>query len=217
MIRNFANGSKYKPQTSKSSTSTTSTNSGSSNDLVNSINTRIPSTRNSLFDYGNKNKPLTPTTTKIHKSSSEYIQKDSISNSTQLTDYTKQDNSTGSTISNLVNRNINLPLMSNANESNSNEEKSIEKQDDFQSSHINEFGSDLKIDPYLTLSQDDYKEHKSAILHCKFSPDGKYIASVDVDGLIKSKSIFFLIFRYKKVSLIILVYQHTYTNNRDVS
>jgi hypothetical protein len=43
-------------------------------------------------------------------------------------------------------------------------------------------------EPYLTLSQEDYTEHKSPILQCKFSKDGKYIASVDSNSLIKSKS-----------------------------
>ena len=42
-------------------------------------------------------------------------------------------------------------------------------------------------EPYLLLSQEDYTEHKSAILHCKFSKDGKYVASVDCNSLIKSK------------------------------
>ena len=40
--------------------------------------------------------------------------------------------------------------------------------------------------PYLTLSQEDYNEHKFPILHCKFSKDGKHIASVDSQGIIKS-------------------------------
>jgi hypothetical protein len=44
-----------------------------------------------------------------------------------------------------------------------------------------------KSEPYLTLSQEDYTEHKSAILQCKFSKDGKYVASVDSNSLIKSK------------------------------
>ena len=41
--------------------------------------------------------------------------------------------------------------------------------------------------PYLTLSQEDYIEHKFPILHCKFSKDGKHVASVDSQGIIKSK------------------------------
>ena len=44
-----------------------------------------------------------------------------------------------------------------------------------------------RTNPYLMLSQEDYSEHKSHILHCKFSKDGKYVASVDAQGVIKSK------------------------------
>lgn len=41
-------------------------------------------------------------------------------------------------------------------------------------------------EPYLTLSEEEYNEHKATILHCKFSYDGKFVASVDTSGLIKS-------------------------------
>ena len=39
--------------------------------------------------------------------------------------------------------------------------------------------------PYLILSQEDYTEHKAPIMHCKFSKDGKYVASLDSNGVIK--------------------------------
>lgn len=42
-------------------------------------------------------------------------------------------------------------------------------------------------EPYLILSQDDYREHKNGVILCKFSYDGKYIASADLDGVIKGK------------------------------
>jgi len=46
-----------------------------------------------------------------------------------------------------------------------------------------------RANPYLILSQEEYTEHKSHILHCKFSKDGKHIASVDAQGVIKSNSL----------------------------
>lgn len=46
--------------------------------------------------------------------------------------------------------------------------------------------SSLSVESYLNLSSEDYLQHKSPILHCKFSNDGKYIVSVDVHGIIKS-------------------------------
>lgn len=41
--------------------------------------------------------------------------------------------------------------------------------------------------PYLILSQEDYMEHKASIVHCKFSKDGKCVASLDSHGVIKGK------------------------------
>lgn len=41
---------------------------------------------------------------------------------------------------------------------------------------------------YLNLSHEDYLQHKSPILQCKFSNDGKYVASVDAQAVIKSKN-----------------------------
>jgi hypothetical protein len=46
---------------------------------------------------------------------------------------------------------------------------------------------DYQPDPYLVLSQEDYTEHKFQILQCKFSKDGKFIASLDIQNVIKSK------------------------------
>ena len=46
----------------------------------------------------------------------------------------------------------------------------------------------ISTGPYLILGHDDYIEHKSAIVHCKYSIDGKLIASVDINGVVKSKS-----------------------------
>lgn len=42
------------------------------------------------------------------------------------------------------------------------------------------------IEHYLNMSHDDYLQHKSPILQCRFSNDGKYVASVDSQGYIKS-------------------------------
>ncbi|XP_064631219.1 WD repeat-containing protein 91-like [Lineus longissimus] len=39
--------------------------------------------------------------------------------------------------------------------------------------------------PFLLLSQEEYNEHHSSILHCRFSESGKVIASLDVDGIVK--------------------------------
>ncbi|CAC5399011.1 WD repeat-containing protein 91 [Mytilus coruscus] len=39
--------------------------------------------------------------------------------------------------------------------------------------------------PFLLLSQEDYIEHRAAISYSKFSNTGQYIASVDVDGVVK--------------------------------
>jgi hypothetical protein len=43
-----------------------------------------------------------------------------------------------------------------------------------------------QVDHYLNMSSEDYLQHKSSILHCRFSVDGKYVASVDSQGYIKS-------------------------------
>ncbi|CAF0857200.1 unnamed protein product [Brachionus calyciflorus] len=40
-------------------------------------------------------------------------------------------------------------------------------------------------DSYLVLSQNDYKEHTTEVIFCKFSYDGKYIASIDSEGIVK--------------------------------
>ncbi|KAH3787615.1 hypothetical protein DPMN_165741 [Dreissena polymorpha] len=42
-----------------------------------------------------------------------------------------------------------------------------------------------KAKPFLLLSQDEYGEHRSSISYARFSNSGQYIASVDVDGVVK--------------------------------
>lgn len=44
---------------------------------------------------------------------------------------------------------------------------------------------DHKSKHFLCLSQDVYKEHHSAIVHCKFSSSGRMIGSADADGIVK--------------------------------
>ncbi|XP_060072966.1 WD repeat-containing protein 91-like [Ylistrum balloti] len=39
--------------------------------------------------------------------------------------------------------------------------------------------------PFLPLSQEEYCEHRAALSYCRFSNTGQYIASVDVDGVVK--------------------------------
>ncbi|XP_062602822.1 WD repeat-containing protein 91-like [Saccostrea cucullata] len=39
--------------------------------------------------------------------------------------------------------------------------------------------------PFLLLSQEDYKEHHSAVSYARFSNMGQYAASVDIDGIVK--------------------------------
>lgn len=46
------------------------------------------------------------------------------------------------------------------------------------------------VEHYLNMSHEDYLQHKSPILQCKFSNDGKYVASVDSQGFIKSTGSF---------------------------
>ena len=48
---------------------------------------------------------------------------------------------------------------------------------------------ETRANPYLMLSQEDYNEHKSLIINCKFSKDGTHVASIDTQGIIKSKYI----------------------------
>jgi len=40
-------------------------------------------------------------------------------------------------------------------------------------------------DNYEMLSHEFFKEHKSTIVHCKCSKDGQFVASVDVNGIVK--------------------------------
>ena len=37
----------------------------------------------------------------------------------------------------------------------------------------------------IFLPQDGYKEHHSAIVHCRFSSSGRMIGSADADGIVK--------------------------------
>ena len=60
--------------------------------------------------------------------------------------------------------------------------------------------AETRKEPFITLSVEDYNEHKSAISLCKISKDGKLIASVDSQGIIKSKPNF--TFFEKSVSVI---------------
>ncbi|KAL5021151.1 hypothetical protein ScPMuIL_000306 [Solemya velum] len=43
----------------------------------------------------------------------------------------------------------------------------------------------VKECPFILLSQEEYGEHHSAISYCRFSNTGNYVASVDVDGVVK--------------------------------
>ncbi|XP_014667934.1 PREDICTED: WD repeat-containing protein 91-like isoform X2 [Priapulus caudatus] len=43
--------------------------------------------------------------------------------------------------------------------------------------------------PFLLLSQDEYREHQSAIVHCRFSPLAGMVASCDLDGIVKVWSV----------------------------
>jgi hypothetical protein len=45
---------------------------------------------------------------------------------------------------------------------------------------------ELSVKPYTILSEEYYLEHKDSVIHCKHSPDGNYIASIDINGIIKS-------------------------------
>ena len=45
--------------------------------------------------------------------------------------------------------------------------------------------SDSSIQRYKVLSETDYLEHKNTIIHIKHSPDGNYVASIDIKGTIK--------------------------------
>ncbi|XP_020630287.1 WD repeat-containing protein 91-like isoform X2 [Orbicella faveolata] len=42
-----------------------------------------------------------------------------------------------------------------------------------------------KSKAFIFLSQDGYKEHHSAIVHCRFSSSGRMIGSADADGIVK--------------------------------
>ncbi|XP_053407705.1 WD repeat-containing protein 91-like [Mercenaria mercenaria] len=39
--------------------------------------------------------------------------------------------------------------------------------------------------PFLLLSQDEYSEHRASVSYARFSNSGQYVASVDVDGVVK--------------------------------
>ncbi|XP_052772488.1 WD repeat-containing protein 91-like isoform X1 [Mya arenaria] len=62
------------------------------------------------------------------------------------------------------------------------EETAIAEEKDTVSEPVSEAGQEK---PFLLLSQDEYNEHRSAISYARFSNSGQYIASVDVDGVVK--------------------------------
>lgn len=37
----------------------------------------------------------------------------------------------------------------------------------------------------FSYMQEEYKEHHSSIVHCRFSSSGRVIASADADGIVK--------------------------------
>ncbi|KAM9312420.1 WD repeat-containing protein 91 [Gastrophryne carolinensis] len=43
--------------------------------------------------------------------------------------------------------------------------------------------------PFIVLSQDEYGEHHSSIMHCRVDSSGRRVASLDVDGVIKVWSV----------------------------
>lgn len=48
-----------------------------------------------------------------------------------------------------------------------------------------EGSEDIRSKPFIFLGQDSYKEHHSAIVHCRFSSSGRMIGSADADGIVK--------------------------------
>lgn len=54
----------------------------------------------------------------------------------------------------------------------------------FKSAHFEGHG-EHKSKAFIFLSQDGYKEHHSAIVHCRFSSSGRMIGSADADGIVK--------------------------------
>ncbi|XP_063303623.1 WD repeat-containing protein 91 [Pelobates fuscus] len=49
--------------------------------------------------------------------------------------------------------------------------------------------NDKPEQPFIVLSQDEYGEHHSSIMHCRVDCSGRRVASLDVDGVIKVWSI----------------------------
>ncbi|XP_069619271.1 WD repeat-containing protein 91 [Ranitomeya imitator] len=50
-------------------------------------------------------------------------------------------------------------------------------------------GGEKAEQPFIVLSQDEYGEHHSSIMHCRVDCSGRRVASLDVDGVIKVWSI----------------------------
>ncbi|KAM4748344.1 WD repeat-containing protein 91 isoform 2-T2 [Rhinophrynus dorsalis] len=50
-------------------------------------------------------------------------------------------------------------------------------------------GGEKPEQPFIVLSQDEYGEHHSSIMHCRVDCSGRRVASLDVDGVIKVWSI----------------------------
>lgn len=44
---------------------------------------------------------------------------------------------------------------------------------------------EINFRPFIFLSQESYREHHSAIVHCRFSSNGRMVASADADGIVK--------------------------------
>ncbi|XP_031557069.1 WD repeat-containing protein 91-like [Actinia tenebrosa] len=57
--------------------------------------------------------------------------------------------------------------------------------DDSLQPKIVRFEDETKPKPFIHLGQEEYKEHRSSIVHCRFSSSGRVIASADADGIVK--------------------------------
>jgi hypothetical protein len=161
----------------------TSANNVNTNDYVNSSNVaKILTTKGSAFDYMVKNRAMK------NYNKTQTLKILSNNNNNHLDSQKGEVN----TLTNLATQNVLLPHITTDEQLN--QEDNLTKHDLSKSEELNEPNELLlepinytKPEPYLLLSQEDYAEHKSAILQCKLSKDGKYVASVDTNSLIKSK------------------------------
>uniref|UniRef100_A0A3Q0RZE1 WD repeat-containing protein 91 n=1 Tax=Amphilophus citrinellus TaxID=61819 RepID=A0A3Q0RZE1_AMPCI len=53
------------------------------------------------------------------------------------------------------------------------------------SSNSRSWGAGVEEQPFIKLSQEEYGEHHSSIMHCRVDCSGRRVASLDVDGVIK--------------------------------